>query len=233
MASVPLKQHRKAWESAWLQSTMAGAGTLLLLAVIMRDLGPTTDEFTYIECCRQVDRWVSDLPDLGTSNFTAKRLQEGWPFATTNNKSLTVPALCAWIGRSAIGRFDQPPHSWRWGNSLLFAATTGLIFYWLKVECSTRAAIVAVATLLGTPRLMANACLFSVDPIVGCFGSGAAGAWCKAVVEQDGCFRSCSACWQRVASRPNRLSGSQSRCVWSGVSFITADVCDLSFAWQP
>ena len=173
MASVPLKQHRKAWESAWLQSTMAGAGTLLLLAVIMRDLGPTTDEFTYIECCRQVDRWVSDLPDLGTSNFTAKRLQEGWPFATTNNKSLTVPALCAWIGRSAIGRFDQPPHSWRWGNSLLFAATTGLIFYWLKVECSTRAAIVAVATLLGTPRLLANACLFSVDPIVGCFW-----VWC-------------------------------------------------------
>lgn len=170
MNSLLYPDHWKSWaSSAFCQATLVAVGTAILLAVIVRDMGPTTDEITYIECNQQMEQWAADLPRLGLRNFSTERLRQGWPFACATNKSLTVPALCAEMGRLTIGRFDEPLQSWRWGNILLFAATAGLIFGWLRHEFSPAAAVVGVAALLGTPRLLGNACLFSVDPVVGCF----------------------------------------------------------------
>ena len=161
---------------------LVGLLVLAVTALAMRDYGLTTDEVTYIECNQRIGNWVAGFSEYGWKNWTQERLRAGWTFGVEENKSLTVPALVSWAGYGLVGHFDSPPASWRWGNVLLFAATCGLMYGWLRAECSTGAALVGLAALLGTPRAFANACLYSVDPLVGCLWVWAAWAlvdWCR------------------------------------------------------
>jgi len=153
-----------------LQAVFIALAVLAIQAVLVRDFGLTTDETTFIQSNRQIADWVSRFDSAGWSeNFSRERLQEGWPFAFPGSKNLPLVSFVSWGGYALAGRFDAPPISWRWGNLLLFSATCGIMFHWLRKEFSTTAALAGLAALLGTPRLLANACLFSIDPLVGCF----------------------------------------------------------------
>jgi len=131
-------------------------------------LGLTTDEVSYIECHEKLLGWLGDFQRLGISeNLSPKRLADGWYFGQFYNKNLPLIGIVSLISDSIFGLLDTRPASYRWGNVLFFAATAGLIFRWVTAKSSRGAGLVAVAALIGMPRLTANAALLSLDPLIG------------------------------------------------------------------
>ena len=135
-----------------------------------RDLGLTTDEPRYIENSQRLQAWFGDLFTSGPAMaFEDARLAEGWYWARTESKNLPLVSLVGTIGQFTLGVFDSPPHTHRWGNLLVLAATCGVIFTWIREELSSQAATVAVLALVGMPRVWTHAQLMSIDPLVASF----------------------------------------------------------------
>lgn len=154
--------------TAW--AAAVAIAVLIVFAFTIRDYGLTTDEPRYIENNRRIVNWFFDFATIGvTENLTGERLQEGWYYARPDSKNLPLVSVVSTLGYWLIGQWDSPPAAYRWGNALVFAATCGVVFHWMAARYSHLAALTAVAALLGTPRLWANANLLSIDPLVGCF----------------------------------------------------------------
>ena len=143
---------------------------LLASAWAVRDLGLTTDEPRYIDNSQRIHAWFGDLFAHGPgAAFEEKRLAEGWYYARQESKNLPLVSLIGSLGHFTLGFFDSPPHSYRWGNLVILAVTCGVVFSWVRDELSSPAAVVAVAALIGMPRLWAHALLMSIDPLVASF----------------------------------------------------------------
>ena len=150
-------------------SILVGAFVLVLLAVTARDYGLTLDEPVYIKNSIRLIDWFKGLGTDGLANsFSSERLAEGFYFARPDSKNLPLVSYVSTLGYLAVGQFDAPLVSWRWGNLIVFAITAGIVFQWIKAEVSRPAAFVAIAGLLGTPRLYAHANLLAMDTLVGC-----------------------------------------------------------------
>jgi len=143
---------------------------LLVSAWSVRDLGLTTDEPRYINNSQRIHAWFGDLFGQGPgAAFAEDRLAEGWYYARPESKNLPLVSLVGSLGRFTFGLFDSPPHSYRWGNLVVLAVTCGVVFSWVRDELSAPAAIIAVAAMVGMPRLWAHALLMSIDPLVASF----------------------------------------------------------------
>lgn len=154
----------------WLWPVGVTIGVTVLMGITNRDYGLATDEPRYIDNADRMTAWADDFGKLGwRENLTAARLREGWYYARPDSKNLPFVSVVSVAGQAILGRFDTPPTSYRWGAILVFAVTCGVVFQWLRSEFSTASAVVAVAALLGTPRLFAHANLLSIDVLVGCF----------------------------------------------------------------
>lgn len=131
-------------------------------------LGLTTDEVSYIECHEKLKAWLGDFQRVGfVENLSPKRLADGWYFGQFYNKNLPLIGFVSLISDSIFGAIDSPPASYRWVNVIFFAATAGLIFRWVAQLISIPAGLVAIAALIGMPRMTANAALMSLDPLIG------------------------------------------------------------------
>ena len=143
---------------------------LVVSALVSRDLGLTTDEPRYIDNCQRIHAWFEDLVSESPAVvFAQDRLEEGWYYARPESKNLPLVSLVGSLGHFTLGLFDGPPHSYRWGNLVVFAITAGVMFSWLREELSAPAAIVGVMAMVGMPRMLSHAALMSIDPLVGSF----------------------------------------------------------------
>lgn len=133
------------------------------------DLGLTTDEATYIEGIDRIEKWVDGFRTNGVfGNLTREKLEAGFSSGEFYNKNPPLISLLGYFSKLTVGRFDTPPASYRWLHVLFFAATCGLIYRWMAREGSPAAGLIAVATLIGSPRVLSNAGLMALDPLVGC-----------------------------------------------------------------
>ncbi|MBQ15533.1 MAG: hypothetical protein CMJ65_00265 [Planctomycetaceae bacterium] len=143
---------------------------LLVTAWSVREPGLTTDEPRYIENTERLHSWFGQLVDQGPSvAFQHQQLADGWYYARPDSKNLPLVSLVGSLGRLTVGRFDSEPASYRWGNLLILAVTCGVVFAWIREEISPPAAVVAVAALVGMPRVFTHAQLMSIDPLVASF----------------------------------------------------------------
>ena len=159
-----------------LESILIGIGVLLLMAFTVRHYGLTIDEARYLDNNQRLIKWVRDLGSDGLAlSLSRERLRDGWYSARPENKNLPLVSVISVTGYLLGGRLDEPLAAWRWGNLIVMAITCGCAYHWVASEVSKPAALVAIAGLLGTPRLFAHANLMSIDTLVGCFW--VLGAW--------------------------------------------------------
>lgn len=153
------------WTWTWIVVAFVGA----ILTWQSHTLGLTTDEVSYIQCHEKLVAWLGDFKTRGfAENFTPVRLREGWYFGQFYNKNLPLIGLMSLVSDTLFGWCDSPPASYRWANIILFSATCGLIFRWVARVISFPAGLIAVAAIIGMPRLTSNAALLSLDPLIGC-----------------------------------------------------------------
>jgi len=162
--SLPLRDRPRRWPAV-----LVALGVTVLLGFTIRDFGLTTDESTYIRNHRRVIDWIGDFADVGfAENLRQPRLRAGWRNACEENKNLPLSTIVSTLGYAVAGHFDSFPAAYRWGNVFVFAAACGVIFHWVRIRYSNSAAFIALAGLLGNPRLFAHANLLAVDTLVGC-----------------------------------------------------------------
>lgn len=153
-----------------LECTLVTAGVLLLLSVTCRQYGVTIDEARYLDNNQRLMTWLRGVPTDGlAASLSPQRLRDGWYSARPENKNLPLVSVVATIGYLLAGHLDEPLAAWRWGNLIVMALTCGCIYHWVSAEVSRAGALVAIAGLLGTPRLFAHANLMAIDTLVGCF----------------------------------------------------------------
>ena len=145
-------------------------GVLLITGWTARDYGLTTDEPRYIENTDRMTHWLTSVAREGpTTAFETATLSEGWYYARQDSKNLPLVSIVSALGRTIFGWFDSPPTRHRWGNLVVLSLTCAVMFYWVSREYSVGAAVIAVAALLGMPRVFAHAQLLSIDPLVAGF----------------------------------------------------------------
>lgn len=145
-------------------------GVVALLGLTIRDYGLTTDEPVHIKNHGHAVDWLKGFSEHGLAgNLTSEKLAAGWRSGIETNKSLPLPTFVAMLGYATLGQFDSFPASFRWGNVFVFGLACGVIFHWIRTRYSDAAAVIALAGVLGNPRLFAHANLLAVDTLVGCF----------------------------------------------------------------
>lgn len=156
---------------AWLAPcAIVFVGVTILLGCTIRTFGITTDEPVHIRNHAHAVRWLEGFSKHSIAeNLSKERLADGWRSGIEVNKNLPLPTFVSLFGYAVAGQFDSFPASFRWGNVFVFALACSVIFHWVRVRYSTAAAAVALAAVLGNPRLFAHANLLAVDTLVGCF----------------------------------------------------------------
>lgn len=167
-ATRPVENNKLTSKRIWLQTMTV---TLLVLGLGVwqaHDLGLTTDEATYIEGIDRIEKWVDGFRTNGLfGNLTREKLEAGFSSGEFYNKNPPLISLLGYFSKLAVGRLDSPPASHRWLHVLFFATTCGLIYRWRARDRSPTAGLIAVGTLIGSPRVLSNAGLMALDPLVG------------------------------------------------------------------
>ena len=153
-----------------LEATLVAVAVLLLLSVTSRQYGVTIDEARYLDNNYRLLTWLHGVGTDGLAvSLSPQRLSDGWYSARPENKNLPLVSVVATMGYLLAGHLDEPLVAWRWGNLIVMALTCGCVYRWVATEVSRAGALVAIAGLLGTPRLFAHANLMAIDTLVGCF----------------------------------------------------------------
>ncbi|MEO1995317.1 MAG: glycosyltransferase family 39 protein [Planctomycetaceae bacterium] len=143
---------------------------MLLLSFTVRQYGVTIDEARYLDNNLRLMKWVRDIGTVGlAASLSRERVRDGWYSGRPENKNLPLVSVVSATGYLLVGHLDEPLAAWRWGNLIVMAVTCGFMYHWVATEVSRPAALVAIAGLLGTPRLFAHANLMAIDTLVGCF----------------------------------------------------------------
>ncbi len=157
-----------------IAAVCVSTASLTVLLSTSDDYGMVWDEGHTIRREEQLARWFTWLwkPPAGRSRwdaFSQAALARSWPFSREEpDGHPPFYALLGLAGWSATHSFLEPLTAYRVGPMMLYAATVGVLFWYLAMRQGWLAAAAGSGSLVLMPRLFSHAHYAHYDMVVSC-----------------------------------------------------------------